>query len=93
MDRLTEGAIIINGRENQFRETNNDCSTGLSCKYLYGLSCLSRSGHNFNTFRMNQMFSLEENTSFGLHAPGILKGSFILRETGKVSTPFENSVR
>lgn len=93
MDRLQELAIIINGRENQFRETNKDCSTGLSCKYLYGLSCLSRSGHNFNTFGMKQMFCLEENTSFGLHAPGILKGSFLLRETGKVSIPFEKSFR
>jgi len=93
MDRLQKLAIIINGRENQFRETNNDCSTGLSCKYLYGLSCLSRSGHNFNTFGMKQMFYFEENTSFGLHAPGIRKGSFLLRETGKVSIPFEKSFR
>lgn len=83
----------MGGKLNQFRETNNDCSTGLSCKYLYGLSCLSRSGHNFNTFGMKQMFYFEENTSFGLHAPGIRKGSFLLRETGKVSIPFEKSFR
>lgn len=48
-----------------------------------GIDCLSRSGRNFNTSGMKQMFSLEENTSFGLYAPGVLMVALYLERREK----------